>query len=52
MPIDGKIAVIEHTTDVIDLNATDDRDAEENGLKYFIVGGKDRGLYNDDLIFV
>ncbi|MDJ0743015.1 MAG: Ig-like domain-containing protein [Xenococcaceae cyanobacterium MO_167.B27] len=48
IPLDGKISVMENTTDVIDLEATDDKDSEGNGLKYFIVGGQDSHLYTID----
>ena len=33
---------------VIDIDASDDYDSEGNGLKYFIVGGKDRDFYEID----
>ncbi|MDJ0682396.1 MAG: Ig-like domain-containing protein, partial [Xenococcaceae cyanobacterium MO_167.B52] len=48
LPIDGKISVMENTTHVIDIDATDDYDSEGNGLKYFIVGGADKNLYTID----
>ena len=48
LPIDGKIYVMENTQTVIDIDANDDYDYEGNGLKYFIVGGSDRDLYDID----
>ena len=48
LPIDGKIYVMENTHIVIDIDANDDYDYEGDGLKYFIVGGSDRDLYDID----
>ncbi len=48
VPLNGRIHVMENMKHVIDIDASDDYDYEGNGLKYFIVGGKDRDFYEID----
>ncbi|AOX01398.1 hypothetical protein BJP34_19890 [Moorena producens PAL-8-15-08-1] len=48
LPQNGMIPIIEDDINVIDINATDDYDAEGQGLQYSIVGGPDQDLFNID----
>ncbi|MGK7898940.1 MAG: Ig-like domain-containing protein [Xenococcus sp. (in: cyanobacteria)] len=48
LPLNGRIHITENVKYVIDIDASDDYDYEGNGLKYYIVGGKDRDFYEID----
>ena len=50
IPADGKVSVMENSTQVIDLNACDDWNSEGKGLCYSISGGADAALFTIDSV--
>ncbi|MGF1522850.1 MAG: beta strand repeat-containing protein [Leptolyngbyaceae cyanobacterium] len=45
LTVDATLSVVENNTTVVDINATDDSDTEDNGLIYRITDGADRDRF-------